>query len=86
MAGMNAWLVATILLLPPLLVPVYVATRENANNRLVAVQVASTLAALIIALMTFAFDQSSFIDVALCVTLLAVPGTYLYTIFMERWL
>ena len=83
---MNAWLVATILLLPPLLVPVYVATRENANNRLVAVQVASTLAALIIALMTFAFDQSSFIDVALCVTLLAVPGTYLYTIFMERWL
>lgn len=83
---MNAWLVATILLLPPLLVLVYVATRENANNRLVAVQVASTLAALIIALMTFAFDQSSFIDVALCVTLLAVPGTYLYTIFMERWL
>ena len=83
---MNAWLVATILLLPPLLVPVYVATRENANNRLVAVQVASTLAALIIALMTFAFDQSSFIDVALCVTLLAVPGTYLYTVFMERWL
>ena len=59
--------------------------RADANNRLVAVQVASTLAALIIALMTFAFDQSSFIDVALCVTLLAVPGTYLYTVFMERW-
>lgn len=83
---MNAWLVAIILLMPPLLVPIYVATREDANNRLVAVQVASTLAALIIALMTFAFDQSSFIDVALCVTLLAVPGTYLYTVFMERWL
>ncbi len=83
---MNPWLVATILLLPPLLVPVYVAARADANNRLVAVQVASTLAALIIALMTFAFDQSSFIDVALCVTLLAVPGTYLYTVFMERWL
>ena len=83
---MNPWLVATILLLPPLLVPVYVAARADANNRLVAVQVSSTLAALIIALMTFAFDQSSFIDVALCVTLLAVPGTYLYTVFMERWL
>ena len=83
---MNPWLVATILLLPPLLVPVYVASRADANNRLVAVQVSSTLAALIIALMTFAFDQSSFIDVALCVTLLAVPGTYLYTVFMERWL
>ena len=83
---MNPWLVATILLLPPLLVPLYVAVRADANNRLVAVQVASTLAALIIALMTFAFDQSSFIDVALSLTLLAVPGTYLYTVFMERWL
>ncbi len=83
---MNAWLVAIILLMPPLLVPLYVAARENANNRLVAVQVASTLAALILALMTFATDQSSFIDVALCLTLLSVPGTYLYTVFMERWL
>ena len=83
---MNAWLVAIILLLPPLLVPLYVAARENANNRLVAVQVASSLAALILALMTFATDQSSFIDVALGLTLLSVPGTYLYTLFMERWL
>ncbi len=83
---MNHWLVATVLLLPPLLAPLYVAVRADANNRLVAMQVASTLAALIIALMTFAFDQSSFIDVALALTLLAVPGTYLYTVFMERWL
>ena len=83
---MNSWLVAVILFTPPLLVPVSVAVRANANNRLVAVQVASSLAALILALMTFAFDQSSFIDVALCLTLLSVPGTYLYTLFMERWL
>ena len=83
---MNNWLVAIILFIPPLAVPVFVAVRADANNRLVAVQVASSLAALIIALMTFAFDQSSFIDVALALTLLAVPGTYLYTIFMERWL
>ena len=83
---MNHWLIATVLLLPPLLAPLYVAVRADANNRLVAMQVASTLAALIIALMTFAFDQSSFIDVALALTLLAVPGTYLYTVFMERWL
>ena len=86
MAGMNAWLLATILLIPPLLVPVLVAVRADANNRLVAVQVASTLAALIIALTTFATDQSSFIDVALCLIFISVPGTYLYTVFMERWL
>lgn len=83
---MNHWLLATILFVPPLLVPVMVGVRADANNRLVAVQVAAPLAAFILALMTFAFDQSSFIDVALCLTLLSVPGTYLYTLFMERWL
>lgn len=83
---MNAWLLATLLLLPPLAVPVLVGVRGDANNRLVAVQVAAPLAAFILAAMTFAFDQSSFVDIALCLTLLAVPGTYLYTLFMERWL
>ena len=83
---MNAWLVAVILLLPPLAVPVVVAWRGNANNRLAAIQLASTLAALVVALMTFAFDQPSFVDLALCLTLVSIPGTLLFTTFMERWL
>ena len=83
---MNAWLVATILLLPPFAVPVVVALRGQGNQRLAAVQIASTLAALIVAVMTFAFNQSSFIDIALCATFLSVPGTFLFTVFMERWL
>ena len=64
---MNAWLVATVLLLPPLAVPVAAALRG-------------------VAVMTFAFNQSSFSDVALCVTFLSVPGTFLFAMFMERWL
>ncbi len=83
---MNAWLVATILLLPPFAVPVVVALRGRGNQRLAAVQVASTLAALLVAAMTFAFNQSSFIDIALCVTFLSAPGTFLFAMFMERWL
>ena len=83
---MNAWLVATILLLPPLAIPVTVAMRGRADSRLAAVQVAGLLASLMLALMTFAFEQPSFIDLALCLTLLSVPGTFLFTIFMERWL
>ena len=83
---MNAWLLATILLLPPLAVPIYVAMRADCDNRLVAVQVAGGLAGLLLAMMTFAFDQPSFIDLALGLTLLSVPGTYLLTVFMERWL
>ncbi len=83
---MNVWLVAVILMLPPLAVPLVVAWRGDANNRLAAVQLASTLSALVVALMTFAFDQPSFVDLALCLTLVSIPGTLLFTMFMERWL
>ena len=83
---MNMWLIAIILLIPPLAMPAYVAIRQSANHRLAAVQLTSALAALILALMTFAFDQSSSVDLALASILLAVPGTYLYATFMERWL
>ena len=86
MIGTNAWLVATILLLPPLAVPVLVALRSSANHRLAGVQIASTLTALMLATMTFAFDQSSFIDLALGAVLLGVPGTFMFALFLERWL
>ena len=83
---MNIWLLAAILLLPPLAVPVCLAMRGAANQRLAAIQLAGSLSALILAVMTFAFDQPSFVDLALCLTLLSVPGTLLYTMFMERFL
>lgn len=86
MAGMNVWLLAILLLLPPLAAPAYVAVRATANHRLAAVQLASALFALILVLMSFAFDQSSAVDLALAASLLAVPGTYAYALFMERWL
>ena len=83
---MNVWLVAAIALLPPLAVVVASAMRGAANQRLAAVQLAGGLSALILAAMSFAFDQPSFVDLALGLTLLAVPGTLLYTMFMERFL
>ncbi len=86
MAGVTVWLLASILLLPPLAVPVLLALRGTANQRLAAVQLAGSLSALILALMTFAFDQPSFVDLALCLTLLSVPGTLFFTLFMERFL
>lgn len=83
---MNLWLIATIALLPALAVPIAVAMRADCNNRLVAVQFAGALTALMLATMTFAFDQPSFIDLSLCAVLLTVPGTYLAATFLERWL
>ena len=83
---MSVWLLAAILLLPPLAIAVVAAMRGGANQRLVAVQLAGLLSAMILAAMTFAFDQPSFADLALGLTLLSVPGTLLYTMFMERFL
>lgn len=83
---MTLWLVAIVALLPAFAVPVAVALRAPMNGRLVAVQLASALAMVILALMSFAFDQESTIDLALALVLLSVPGTYLYSLFMERWL
>lgn len=86
MAGVTVWLLATILFVPPIAVPIYVAMRSPCDQRLAAVQLASGFGVLMLAALSFAFDQPSFIDLALSLALLSVPGTYLLTIFMERWL
>ena len=83
---MTIWLASILLLVPALAVPTYVAVQGNTNSRLAAVQFAGALAVLILVLMSFAFDQSSSVDLALAAALLSIPGTYLYAMFMERWL
>jgi multicomponent Na+:H+ antiporter subunit F len=80
------WLAAVVALLPALAVPVAAAMRRDAGQRLVAVQLATALAAVILVLMSFAFDQPSFMDLALTLTLLSLPGTLLLALFLERWL
>ena len=83
---MTIWMLAVLALLPPLAVPVIHACRGDTATRLVAVQLATGVTTLVLALMTFAFDQSSFIDLALCLALLTLPGTLLMALFLERWL
>jgi len=80
------WLVAIIALLPALAVPLWTAARGRLADRLVAVQLASTIAAVIMTLMSFAFDQSSLIDLSLTLAFLSLPGTLLLAIFVERWM
>jgi multisubunit Na+/H+ antiporter MnhF subunit len=83
---MTPWLVAIIALLPAVAIPMAIAGRASTAMRLVAVQLATSLATLILTLMTFAFDQSSFVDLPLALTLLTLPGTLLVALFLERWL
>ena len=84
---MNAWLLASLALLPALAAPVFIACRSgSAATRLVAVQLATSLTTIILILMTFAFDQGSFIDLPLTLALLTLPGTLAMALFLERWL
>lgn len=84
---MTAWLLASLALLPALAVPVFKACLSGSTaTRLVAVQLATSLTTLILILMTFTFDQSSFVDLPLTLTLLALPGTLAMALFLERWL
>ena len=83
---MSPWLLATIVLLPALAVPVFAACRGASGDRLAAVQLAISLATLILVMMSFAFDQSSFIQLPLALVLLGLPGTLVLALFLERWL
>jgi multicomponent Na+:H+ antiporter subunit F len=80
-----AWLAASLALLPPLLCAVVAAGRGAMPRRLVAMELASAVALLLIAL-SFAFDQPSSIDLALTAALLSLPGMLVFALFVERWL
>lgn len=83
---MTPWMLATIALVPAFAIPALATCRGGLADRLVAVQLATSVATLILALMTFAFDQSAFIDLALALALLTLPGTLVIALFVERWL
>lgn len=83
---MTPWLIATLAMLPAFVVPAIAACRGHVAGRLVAVELATAVAALLLMLMSFAFDQSAFIDLALTLVLLTLPGTLTLALFLERWL
>lgn len=83
---MTAWLLAVLALLPPFGLAVLCACRGGTASRLVAWQLASSLAAFVLVAMTFAFDQAAFIDLPLAMAILALPGSLLIAMFLERWL
>lgn len=82
----KSWLIASIGLLPPLVIAVIACGRHAISERLVAVELATSLAILLLITLSFAFDQPSSIDAALTLALLTLPGTLLLALFAERWL
>jgi multisubunit Na+/H+ antiporter MnhF subunit len=83
---MIAWAIAIICMLPPFALAVFQASTGRTGSRLAAVQLTTSLAGLLLIAMTFAQSEPAFIDLALAVALLSLPGTLLMALFFERWL
>lgn len=86
MAGVTVWTWATAGFVVALAVPVAVACRGPTAGRLAAVQLGTSITTWTLVLMTFAFDQSSFMDLALTLAILSLPGTLAMALFLGRWL
>ncbi|MGC5780939.1 monovalent cation/H+ antiporter complex subunit F [Methylobacterium sp. NFXW15] len=83
---MSVWILAILALMPPLVLSTALTWRGRPGQRLAAYQLATTIGVTILTLLTFATDQASVIDLALTAVLLALPGTLLISVFMERWI
>lgn len=83
---MNVWWIACLALSVSLATPVVAAGRRLPAMRFVALQVLIAAATVILVLLSFALDQSSFIDLPLALALLSLPGSLLMALFLERWL
>lgn len=83
---MNVFLDAAVGMLLALLLPGWVALRGGMTERLVAIQLCSVISALALVCLSLAFGQTSFLDLAVAMTILSLPGTLVFTVFLERWL
>lgn len=83
---MSAWLIAFLLCIPPLAGAAWRALCGRSAQRLVAMELAVCIGALMLALASFAWPHDGLIDLALALGLLSIPGTLVFTHFLERWL
>lgn len=82
----TVWLAVAICLVPPLMAMIVAAGRLSVPERFLAFELMTSLAILMLMVLSFAFDQPSSIDLALTAALLSLPGTVLFALFEERWL
>ncbi len=83
---MNFWLIAATLLVLGMIPCGIACLRGSLTFRLPALQLAGVLAALAIMLLSQAYGQPSFFDLALTLIILAFPGGIVFIRFIERWL
>jgi multisubunit Na+/H+ antiporter MnhF subunit len=81
----NVWLVTAVVLLVSLVPVGWVSLRAGPMDRVVALQLAGTINALILVVLSEALGRDALFDVALLVALLAFAGGLTFVRFMERW-
>lgn len=86
MAGVSPWLAAAVALLPPLALAVVLCARGSLEQRFAALQLTGAIAVVLLVVLTFVLQEASSMDLALTLSLLTLPATLLYAVFVERWL
>jgi multisubunit Na+/H+ antiporter MnhF subunit len=81
----NPWLWAEIVLWTGLLACAVISLRGKLAESIVAMEMASLIGAIAIAMLSQGFGEPSWIDLALALALLSFPGGLLFLIFVERW-
>ena len=83
---MNCWIVTALALLVCMIPCFVLCLRGDAMTRLIGLEAGSTMAVMVLLALTEAFNQSSFVDLALTLALLTYGSGLVFARFLERWL
>lgn len=83
---MNVWLLAATVMLFCLVPCGIVAFKGEAIDRLIGLEMAGLVEALLLILLAEGFHRLPFYDLALALALLAFGGGMVFVRFLERWL
>jgi multicomponent Na+:H+ antiporter subunit F len=81
---MNAWELAALGLLVALMPCGVLCARGATMDRLIALQLATNITALLLLVLSRAFQRSIYFDVALVVAVLSFPGSLIFVRLLER--
>lgn len=84
--GMNYWLWSALALLIALVPCLYVCAFQAIENRLVALEFASSIITLELVLLAEGFHRPSFFDLPLTLAFLSFGGGMVFARFLQRWL
>lgn len=83
---MNSWLIAAAVLAVGLAPCGVACLRGETMPRLVALELASTVAAILMVLLAEGYGLPSMYDLSLSAALLSLPAILVFAHFLERWL